>query len=157
MLQKTGATRPIPEEYPGAVPYLNVRDGWRALDFYKAAFGATEVVSLERDGGKLAHAELRIGNAVVMLRDEYPEYGFLSPDTVGGTGCEILIYVEHVEAFVSQAVAAGATVVRPVERQFHGDDMAVLKDPFGHVWFFATRVEEMTPEKLRQSAAEAGL
>jgi PhnB protein len=148
---------PLPSGYRGAIPYLNVRGGWNALAFYRRAFAATEVVSLARDGGFLAHAELAIAGAVIMVRDEYPDYGFLSPQTVGGTGCEILIYVEDVWSFVDRAAAEGAQVVRPVERQFHGDEMAVLKDPYGHVWFFATRVEEMSPEKLRRIAAESPL
>jgi len=150
-------TAAVSRPYPGAIPYLNVRGGWEALAFYKKAFGATERVSLEREGHLLAHAEIEIASATVMLREEYPEYGFLSPETVGGTACEILVYVDDVASFVDKATASGADLVRPVERQFHGDDMAVVRDPYGHVWFFATRVEEMSPEELRRSAAEAKL
>jgi PhnB protein len=148
---------PIPAGYRGAIPYLNVRRGWEALRFYKRAFAADEVVSFEREGGLLAHAEIKIGSAVIMLREEYPQYGFLSPETVGGTGCEILVYVGDVWSFFEQAVREGASVLRSVERQFHGDEMGILKDPYGHVWFFATRVEQMSPDELRESAAQAEL
>jgi len=146
---------PIP--YRGAVPYLNVKGGKEAVAFYRKAFGAEEVVSLEREGGLLAHAELRIGEAVFMVREEYPEYGFLSPQTIGGTPVNLLVYVPDVRALAARAMAAGATVIRPVERQFHGDLMTELKDPFGHSWFFATRVEPMTPESIREAAAQARL
>jgi PhnB protein len=154
---KSGQVNPIPDEYRGAIPYLNVKDAWHALDFYKRAFGAREVVSFSRQGGKLAHAEIRIGEAVVMLRDEYPKYHFLSPQTIGGTPVNILIYVIDVAAFAKQAVAAGATIVRPLEKQFHGDLMVVLKDPYGHSWFFASRIENMTPDNLKQRAADTKL
>jgi PhnB protein len=146
-----------PIAYRAVVPYLNVRDGWAAIRFYKDAFGAEEVVSLERQGGVLAHAELRIGEAVFMVREEYPEYGYLSPQTIGGAPVNLLVYVPDVRAFAERAAAQGAEVIRPVEMQFHGDLMTELKDPFGHSWFFATRVEPMTVEKTREKAAQAGL
>lgn len=146
-----------PIAYRAAVPYLNVKNGWAAVRFYKEAFGAEEVISLEREGARLAHAELRIGEAVFMVREEYPEYGYLSPTAVGGTPVNILVYVPDVRRFAEQAAARGAQVVRPVEMQFHGDLMTELKDPFGHSWFFATRVEPMTVDKTRERAAQAHL
>jgi PhnB protein len=146
-----------PIAYRAVVPYLNVKDGWAAVRFYKDAFSAQEVISLERAGGRLAHAELRIGEAVFMVREEYPEYGYLSPTTVGGSPVNLLVYVPDVRRFADQAKARGAEVVRPVEMQFHGDLMTELKDPFGHSWFFATRVEPMTVEKTREKAAQASL
>jgi PhnB protein len=146
-----------PIAYRAVVPYLNVRNGWAAVRFYRDAFGAEEVVSLERQGGVLAHAELRIGEAVFMVREEYPEYGYLSPQTIGGAPVNLLVYVPDVRAFAERAAAHGAQVIRPVEMQFHGDLMTELKDPFGHSWFFATRVEPMTVEKTREKAAQAGL
>lgn len=146
-----------PIAYRGAVPYLNVEDGWAAVEFYCNAFGAEKVVSLARTGGALAHAELRIGEAVFMVREEYPEYGYLGPRAIGGTPVNLLVYVPDVRAFAERAIAAGATVVRPVEMQFHGDLMTELEDPFGHSWFFASRVEPMTVEQIREAAERAGL
>lgn len=119
--------------------------------------GAEKVVALTRGEGLLAHAELRIGEAVFMVREEYPEYGFLSPLTIGGTPVNLLVYVPDVAAYAERAIAAGAEVVRPVEEQFHGDLMTELKDPFGHSWFFASRVEEMTVEKTQEAAERAAL
>jgi PhnB protein len=148
---------PVPREYRGAVPYLNVRNGWRAVEFYKKAFSAEEVISFDRQGAKLAHAELRIGEAVFMVRDEYPEYNFLSPETIGGTPVNLLIYVPDLRDLAARAVAAGAQVIRPIAAQFHGDLMIELKDPFGHSWFFATRVKNMTIEDTRRAAADAKL
>lgn len=146
-----------PIAYRAVVPYLNVKGGKAAVAFYRDAFGAEEVISLEREGGLLAHAELRIGEAVFMVREEYPEYGYLSPTTIGGTPVNLLVYVPDVRSFAERAVAAGATVVRPVEMQFHGDLMTELRDPFGHSWLFATRVEPMTVESTREAAARAKL
>lgn len=148
---------PIPPEYKGGVPYLNVRDGHRAVEFYKKAFGAEEMVSFDRKGGKLAHAEMKIGAAVFMLREEYPEYNYRSPQTIGGTPVNLLIYVPDVDAFAKRAISEGAKVIRPTSKQFHGDMMIELEDPFAHSWFFATRVEEMTPETVRQGAEKAKL
>ncbi|HEX6500124.1 MAG TPA: VOC family protein [Micromonosporaceae bacterium] len=147
----------IPEQYKGGVPYLNVHDGKAAVAFYQKAFGAELIVDISRHGGKLAHAEFRIGDAVFMVRDEYPEYGFRSPTTLGGTPVNLLIYVPDVKAITERAAAAGAKVIRPAEMQFHGDLMAELEDPFGHSWFFATRVQDMTPDELQQRAAAANL
>lgn len=146
---------PIP--YKCAIPYLNVRGGWRALKFYQNAFGAKVIVSLSRHGGKLAHAEIHIGDAVVMLRDEYPEMHFMSPQSIGGVPLELLVYVKDVRTFTQHAVEHGAKVLRPIQMQFHGDLMVELEDPFGYVWFFATRVETMTPEKLKEQAKKAKL
>lgn len=150
-------TKVDPIAYRAAVPYLNVKGGHAAVEFYRKAFGATEVLRLERQGGLLAHAELRIGDAVFMVREEYPEYGYLSPQTIGGTPVNLLVYVPDVHALHAQAVAAGATVVRPVEMQFHGDLMTELRDPFGHSWFFATRVQPMTTETIQHAATQARL
>ena len=146
---------PVP--YESVVPYLNVLDADAAVAFYEEAFGADVVVSLRRHGGKVAHAELRIGAATFMLRDEYPEYRFLSPSTIGGTAVNLLVYVPDVEQFARRASDAGAIVIRPVEKQFHGDLMVELEDPYGHSWFFATRIEPMTTDDLRDNAAAAQL
>ena len=146
-----------PMPYEAVVPYLNVTDAEAAVAFYERAFGAEVVISLARHGGKVAHAELRIGAATFMLRDEYPEYRFFSPSTIGGTPINLLVYIPDVEQFAQRAVDAGAVEIRPVEKQFHGDLMVELKDPFGHSWFFVTRVESLTSSDLHRHAAEAQL
>lgn len=147
----------ITQPYGAVIPYLNVPDGAGAITFYQQAFGADLVVRIERDGGKLAHAELKIGPATFMIRDAYPEYQYLSPETVGGVASNLLVYVEDVHAFANNAAAHGAEVVRPVSEQFHGDLLTELTDPFGHSWFFATRTREMTPDELREQADLAKL
>ncbi|MBF6436806.1 VOC family protein [Nocardia cyriacigeorgica] len=148
---------PIPEEYKGGVPYLNVHDAAAALDFYRKAFGAEVSVEIPRQGDKIAHAEFRIESAVFMLRDEYPEYNFRSPQTIGGTPINLMVFVPDVEALAEQAIAAGARVIRPVEMQFHGDMQVELEDPFGHSWFFTTRVAEMDAQQLKDTAAAVNL
>ncbi|WP_433253675.1 VOC family protein [Streptosporangium sp. CA-135522] len=148
---------PIPEEYKGGVPYLNVHDAKKAVEFYRKAFGAELINEIPRQGGKVAHAELRIGDAVFMLRDEYPEYRFRSPKTIGGTPVNLLIFVPDVNAFAERAAAAGASVIRPVEMQFHGDLQVELEDPFGHSWFFASRIQDMSSDELQKSASAANL
>lgn len=145
---------PIPHEYRAAIPYLNVPDGDAAVDFYERAFGAHTAVRLARPDGRLAHAELRIGDAQVMVRTEIPELGFRAPARVGGTPTQILVYVEDAAAVVDRAWAAGANVVRPVEEQFHGDVMATVEDPFGHLWLFATHVEDVNSDDLADRSAE---
>lgn len=144
----------IPERYRAAIPYLNFPDGDAALDFYTRAFGARIETRLRRPDGKLAHAEVRIGEAAVMIRTEIPSLGFRSPEMVGGTPIQILVYVADAEALVGQARAAGAKVVRPVEEQFHGDVMATLEDPFGYLWFFATHVDDVEVDDLARRSAE---
>ena len=148
---------PIPDDYRGAIPYLKVHDGIGAVEFYKQAFGARESMRILRQDGKLAHGELKIGEATIMLRDEISEMHFLSPRSVGGTPLAILIYVSDVEALIKPASAAGAKVVAPPTEQFHGDLMAILEDPFGHSWFFATRILDLSPEALRERAAVWGI
>jgi len=148
---------PIPDFYQGAVPYLNVKNGSQAVEFYKNAFGADEKVKIWRSDGKLAHAEFAIGQATFMLRDEIPYMNFRSPKSVGGSPTETLIYVKDVNAFVERAEAAGAKVIAPVSEQFHGDNMAILEDPFGHIWFFGTRILDLSPEELKERAKEWGI
>lgn len=144
---------PIPEEYRGATPYLSVKDAARAIEFYKKAFGAREVMRMPQPDGKIGHAELRIGAAPIMLADEFPEMNFRSPQSLGGTPVNILVYVNDVDALVSQAVTAGAKLSRPVADQFYGDRVGVLEDPFGHSWSFATHIEDVSPEEMQKRAA----
>jgi PhnB protein len=146
--------KPIPEEYRGATPYLCVRDGARAIDFYKKAFGAREVMRIPMAGDKIGHAELRVGDAPFMLADEFPEMNFRSPQALGGSPVNILIYVDDVDALAKRAEAAGAKILRPPADQFYGDRMTTLEDPYGHSWSFATHIEDVSPEEMRKRAAE---
>ena len=146
--------KPIPDEYRGATPYLCVKDGTRAIEFYKQAFGAREVMRVPLRDGKLSHAEIRIGDAPIMLADESPEMNFRGPQSIGGTPVNILVYVKDVDALIKQAEGAGAKVLRPPEDQFYGDRMATLEDPFGHSWSFATHIEDVPPEELQKRIGE---
>ena len=148
------ATNPVPEEYKGGVPYLNVHDAKAAIQFYRTAFGADVKIEIPRQDGKVAHAEFWIGEAVFMLRDEYPEYNFRSPRTIGGSPVNLMVFVPDVEALAERATASGASVIRPLEMQFHGDLQVELEDPFGHSWFFTSRATDMNAQEL-QEAAEA--
>ena len=140
--------RKIPEGYGGITPYLIVRNASKAIDFYKRAFGATEVMRLTGPGGTIGHAELRMGNSHVMLADEMPDMGHLGPESLKGTPVSFLLYFDDVDAQFDRALVAGATVKRPVENQFYGDRSGVLTDPFGHVWSLATHVEDVSPEEM---------
>ena len=147
--------KPSPDDYRAATPYLCVTNAAQAIDFYVQAFGAREHMRMRQPDGRIGHAEIRIGAAPIMLADEFPEMEFRSPLTLGGTPVNILIYVEDVDARVEQAVAAGATLTRPVADQFYGDRVGVLKDPFGHSWTFATHIEDLTPEQMLERAPVA--
>jgi PhnB protein len=143
----------IPDEYRGATPYLCVRGAATAIDFYKNAFGAREVMRIAMDKGKIGHAELRVGDAPFMLADEFPEMNFRSPQSIGGTPVNVLIYVDDVDSLVKRAESAGAKVLRQPEDQFYGDRMATLEDPYGHSWSFATHIEDVSPDEMRKRAA----
>jgi PhnB protein len=147
---------PVPEDSKGAVPYLIVRGAAEALAFYAAGFGAVESMRLpDEKSGRIGHADLAIGAARFMLADEYPELGIVGPQTVGGTTVTIHVYVENVDAFTERAVAAGASVVRPITDMFYGDRAVILQDPFGHRWSFASRIEEVSVEEMKRRAAQA--
>jgi PhnB protein len=133
-----------------AIPYLCVQDAAGALEFYAKAFGATEAMRLSEPGGKVGHAEILIDGARIMLSDEYPDHGVLSPKTLGGAGVSIHLNVNDVDAFVARAVAAGATLKRPVEDQFYGERTAKLEDPFGHSWHVTTTIEEVSTEEMQR-------
>lgn len=143
----------IPEGSEGATPYLSVKGAAAAIEFYKKAFGATEKMRMTGPDGRIGHAEIQIGKAKLELADEHPEIGFLSPLTLGGSPVTIHIYVEDVDALAAQAEAAGAKVRRPVADQFYGDRGGQFEDPFGHVWFFATHKEDVSPEEMKKRAA----
>jgi PhnB protein len=152
----TNPVKPIPEGYHSATPYLIVKDAARAIEFYKRAFGATELLRMAAPGGKIGHAEIKIGDSPIMLADEVPDMGALSPESLGGTPVSILLYVEDVDAVFNQAIAAGAKIQRPVKDQFYGDRTGGVTDPFGHVWYVATHKEDVSPEEMRKRAAAAG-
>jgi PhnB protein len=152
----TSRVKPIPEGYHTATPYLIVRDAARAIEFYKKAFGAKELMRMADPSGKIGHAEIKIGDSPIMLADEVPGMGYRSPESFGGSPVSILLYVEDVDAVFNQAVAAGAKVQRPVADQFYGDRTGGVTDPFGHVWYVATHKEDVSPEEMRKRAAAAG-
>jgi PhnB protein len=143
----------IPAGYHSVTPYLMVRDGAKALAFYRDAFGADEVMRFEGPPGRIAHAEVKIGDSHVMLADENPAEGFVGPHTPGGAGVSLLVYVEDVDAMFARAIAAGATVRRPVADQFYGDRVGTLADPFGHIWSIATHREDVSVEELKRRMA----
>ena len=144
---------PIPDGYHGALPYLVCKNAANAIEFYKKAFGATEVLRMEAPGGGIGHAEIRLGEALIMLSDECPEMGSKSPHTLGGTSISIYMYVNDVDAFTKRAVDAGAIVKQPLENKFYGDRAVGLEDPFGHLWGFATHIEDVPPEELSKRMA----
>jgi len=152
----TSRVKPIPEGYHTATPYLIIKGAARAIEFYKKAFGATELMRMAQPDGRIGHAEIRIGNSPIMLADEVPEMGHRSPQSLGGSPVSILLYVEDVDALFNQAVSAGAKVERPVQDQFYGDRTGGVTDPFGHVWYIATHKEDVSPEEIRKRAAAAG-
>ena len=142
-------TKPIPEGYHSVTPYLVVDDAAAAIEFYKNAFGAEEVMRLPM-GDKIGHAEIKIGDSFVMLTDEWPEFGRLGPKARGGATSSLMVYVEDVDSAYERAVAAGATAERPPEDQFWGDRMGSLIDPFGHNWSLATHVEDVSVEEMQE-------
>jgi PhnB protein len=144
--------KPIPEGSGAPTPYLTVNNGAAAIDFYKSVFGAEELMRMAEENGRIGHAELRIGGGIIMVSDEYPEMGVLSPQTVGGSPVAIHLYVEDVDALFARALAAGAKVLRPLEDQFYGDRAGKLADPFGHLWFCATHKEDVSPEEIGRRA-----
>ena len=141
-------TYPIPSAYRGATPYVIVDSAARAIEFYKSAFGSTDLVRLADSIGKVMHAELRVGSASLMLADEFPEMGYRSPTTLGGSPVSLLLYVEDVDALFAQAVAAGGTATMPVADQFDGDRRGTLTDPFGHVFAYSCRKMSKTPLQM---------
>lgn len=140
--------KPIPDGYHSITPYLVIRGAKKAIDFYKKAFGAEEIMKMEDDKGVIGHAELRIGSSIFMLADEKPDFPHKSASTLGGSPISILLYVEDVDSVFKQAVSAGAEVERPVADQFYGDRTGGVKDPFGFSWYISTHVEDVSPEEM---------
>ena len=142
----------IPKDYSSVTPYLIVRDAARAIDYYKKVFGATETVRMSGPDGKVGHAELKIGNSVIMLADENPSMGpgHASAATVGGSPVSLYVYLPDVDSVVKAATAEGAKILKPVQDQFYGDRSGFIQDPFGHLWGIATHVEDVSPQEMKE-------
>jgi PhnB protein len=145
-----------PKGYNAVTPYLCCDGAAKAIAFYKKAFGASEVMRMPAPGGKVGHAEIRIGDSRVMLADEYPDMNFLGPRARGGSPVHLHVYVEDCDALIERAVAAGAKLDRPAEDKFYGDRTGSVEDPFGHIWHLATHVEDLSPAEMKKRAAKAG-
>lgn len=148
-------TKPIPEGYHTATPYLIIGGAAAAIEFYKKAFGATELFRFPAPDGKIGHAEIKIGDSPIMLADEYPEMGYKGPQSLGGSPVSLMIYVEDVDTIFNQAVAAGASVKEAVSDKFYGDRIGTLTDPFGHVWHVSTHKEDVSVEEMERRAKAA--
>jgi PhnB protein len=143
----------IPEGYHSLTPYLIIAGAADAIAYYQKAFGATELMRIDAPGGKIGHAEIKIGDSPIMVADEFPEMGYKSPTTLGGSPVSIMIYVADVDTVFKQAIAAGGKEQRPVKDQFYGDRSGTLEDPFGHVWHVATHKEDVSAEEMEQRAS----
>ncbi len=151
----TSKVNPIPEGYNSITPYLIIKGASDAIEFYKKAFGATELFRMAQPDGRVGHAEIKVGDSIIMLADEFPEMGHKSPASLGGSPVSLLLYVEDVDAVYAQALGSGATQDRPVENKFYGDRGGSLIDPFGHIWHIATHVEDLSPEEMQKRATAA--
>lgn len=149
------SVKPIPDGYHTLTPFLTVKDAARAIEFYKQAFGAEERGVMKGPDGKVMHAELKIGDSIIMLADEFPEFGVLSPQTSGGAGMGLHIYIDGVDAAFDRAVKAGAQVEMPLAEQFWGDRYGKLKDPFGHHWSIATHTKDLSMDEMKRNMDEA--
>jgi PhnB protein len=149
------AVKPIPDGYPQVIPYLTVDGASRAIEFYSKVFGAKERVRMPGPDGRVGHAEIEIGDSVVMLADAFPEMGGRTPQDLGGTPVTFMVYVQDVDAVFERALSAGASEERKVEDQFYGDRAGQFADPFGHKWFVATHVEDVPPDEMARRAAAA--
>ena len=152
--------RPIPAGYRSVTAYLSIRGAAQAIEYYKLAFEAVETMRMPGPEGQVGHAEIQIGDSIVMLSDEYPGIDFLGPKSRGGTTVPMHLYVKDVDATVARAVAGGAKVIKPVEDQFYGDRRGTIEDPFGHVWHVATHIEDPSEaeviRRLRKLEQQAG-
>ena len=152
------SAKPIPEGYHSVTPYLIVRGGAAAIDYYTKAFGAKELFRFPSPDGKIGHAEIKIGDSPIMLADEYPDMGYNGPQSVGGSPVSLMIYVDDVDAVFNRAIEGGGTVKEAVQNKFYGDRIGTLTDPFGHIWHVATHKEDVSMEEMerRAKAASAG-
>ena len=150
------AVKPIPEGYHSVTPYLIIEGAGDAIEFYKQAFGATELFRFPAPDGKIGHAEIKIGDSHLMLADAYPDMGYNGPKSLGGSPVSLMIYVEDVDTVFNRAVQAGATVKEAVSDKFYGDRLGSLIDPFGHVWHVSTHKEDVPLEEMEKRAKAAG-
>ena len=146
------AIKPVPDGYRTVTPYLIISGAADALEFYKRALGAIELMRLGGPDGKVGHAEILVGDSRIMLADEFQDMGFRSPHTLGGAGVSLMLYVEDADKLFAQAIAAGAIELRPVKDQFYGDRSGTLRDPFGHVWTLATHIEDVSVDEVHRRA-----
>jgi PhnB protein len=140
--------KPIPDGYHSITPYLIIKGAGAAIDYYKKAFGAVEMVRLPGPGGAVVHAEIRIGDSIIMMGEESPEMGYLGPQSAGSTPVGLMVYVPDVDTVYRRALDAGGREMRPLQDQFYGDRSGTLKDPFGHLWTIATHKEDLSPEEI---------
>jgi PhnB protein len=150
------AVKPIPEGYHSVTPYLIINGATEAIEFYKQAFGATELFRFPAPGGKIGHAELKIGDSPIMLADEHPDMGYKGPQTLGGSPVSLMIYVEDVDTVFNRAVTAGATVKEALQDKFYGDRSGSVIDPFGHVWHLSTHKEDVSMDEMERRAKAQG-
>lgn len=150
----TNKVKPIPDGYHSITPYLVVKDAAKAIEFYKKAFDAKERFVLHMAPNKVAHAEMQIGDSVIMLSDEFPEMGAKSPQSIGGSPVYIHLYVKDVDSFFNKAVSAGGKVLRPLENQFYGDRTGGLVDPFGHIWSIGTHIKDVSKQEMERAMQE---
>lgn len=148
------SVKPIPEGYHSVTPYLIVRGGSAAIEYYQKAFGAIELFRIPAPGGAVGHAEIKIGDSIIMLADEHPQMGFTGPLTIGGSPVSLMIYVEDVDTVFERAITAGATVKQALEDKFYGDRSGTLVDPFGHIWHISTHKEDVPAEEMERRAKE---
>jgi PhnB protein len=147
------AVKPIPDGYHAVTPYLIINGAAGALEFYKRAFGAVESVRMDAPGGKIGHAEIKIGDSTVMMADEFPQMNARGPQAYGGTPVSLLVYVQDADATFRRAIAAGGKELRPLKDQFYGDRSGSVTDPFGYVWTIATHTEDVAPEEMERRMA----
>jgi PhnB protein len=144
------AVRPVPEGYSSVTPYLIVTGAADAIEYYKKVFNASEIMRFPQPDGKIGHAEIKIGDSIVMLADEAPAMGHRSPQSLGGSATGLMLYVEDVDTVFSRAVEAGGKTLQPLKDQFYGDRSGSLIDPFGHIWTVATHIEDVEPEEMQR-------
>ena len=149
------SVKPTPEGYHSVTPYLIVRGGAAAIEYYTKAFGAKELFRFPAPDGKIGHAEIKIGDSPIMLADEYPDMGYNGPQSVGGSPVSLMIYVDDVDAIFNRAIEDGGTLKEAVQDKFYGDRMGTLIDPFGHIWHVATHKEDVSPEEMERRAKAA--
>jgi len=142
--------KPIPEGYHNITPYLVIKGAAAAIDFYKQAFGATEIMRMPQPDGRVGHAELKFGDSVVMLADEYPEMQVVGPKTLGNTSVGLLLYLDDVDKAVERAASLGAIIKKPIADQFYGDRTGTIEDPFGHKWTLAVHIEDVSQEEMQR-------